>query len=110
MGQLDDLVREMIKKGAEIAATDMDLAAKAADRFEWKPGDNKLTDPEFQDEYVDHCMESVGLVFCVTCQKMIDDEKHDIKHVFAHNSKEIREKSVLERMAGNIIEEPGNGF
>jgi len=96
MGQLDDSIREMVKRACEITATETVNFPKPV---------NLAEDPEFQDDYIDHCMESVGLVFCVTCQRMIDDEKHDIKHVFAHNAREIREKSVLERMAGNIIEE-----
>jgi hypothetical protein len=108
MGRLDDLVREMVEKVVENAGkkniedTYTEVMEKRIETFEWKLGDNKLASPEFHDDYIDHCMKSVGLVWCVECGKFIDDEKHDIKHTFARNSKEIREKSILARMSGDI--------
>ena len=78
MSKMDDLAKEIINTPVDIKSD------------------------EFQEAYLDQQIQAVGLVFCVSCQKFVDDEQHNIHHVFAYNAKEIREKSILERMAGNI--------
>ncbi len=57
---------------------------------------------DFFDEDTDRKMKEFGLVFCCTCQKFIDDENHNINHVFAHSIKEINEKSVIEKLDNKI--------
>jgi hypothetical protein len=78
MSKMDDLAKEIINTPVDIKSH------------------------EFQDVYLDHQIKSVGLVFCSSCQKFVDDEQH-IHHIFAYNAKEIREKSILERMTGRIL-------
>jgi len=91
MGQLEEMIKKLIATG-EIVKNDPSYVPPLGE------------DIEFQESYIDHCISDAGLVFCCNCQRFIDDEHHDIKHVFARSAREIREKSILERMAGNITE------
>ena len=38
---------------------------------------------EFQEAYLDQQIQAVGLVYCCSCQRFVDDEQHNIYHVFA---------------------------
>jgi hypothetical protein len=87
MSALEDMVRQMIKETTEDTSSKIDVLSES-----------------FQDDWINRCMESAGLVYCVTEGKFIDDEKHNINHIFAHNAKEIREKSIMARMLGEVIE------
>jgi hypothetical protein len=60
---------------------------------------------DFHEEYVDKMIKDYGLVWCCNCQRFIDTEAHNIDHVFARSSKEIREKTIIEKMAGKLTEE-----
>jgi hypothetical protein len=86
--ELEKLVREIAGKPAE-------------------PETKAALDEELRDEWVSKLIKESGLVFCCTCQRFIDDEKHNIAHIFARNTKEIREKSIIERMLGKTEESNG---
>ena len=56
----------------------------------------------FEDTFLARQIEDNGLVFCCDCQKFIDNEAHNIDHVFARTLEEIRLKSVVEKLAGKV--------
>jgi hypothetical protein len=88
MSDLDDMARKA-------------LGLPAPDKL---PEKFSLSEDSFQDEYLDKQIKENGMVFCANCQRFIDPEQHNIAHVFARTSKEIREKTILERLAGKTVE------
>ena len=80
------------------------LVRQAIDKPAPVSGKFDINSQEFQDEYTDSMIKEAGLVWCCNCCQFIDDEHHNIAHVFARGLDEIREKTVLERLAGKTTE------
>lgn len=83
-----------------------DLARKLRGNAEFllepKKESGEILGKEFNQVWVEAQMKRYGLVWCCTCGRFIDEENHNIDHVFARTYQELIEKSVIERLKGNL--------